>query len=245
MTWEDIPLIDQNGVIITYEVLYEPLQTFRGNIAEQRANTTNSSITLMDLEEFVNYSISVRGYTIVGPGIYSVAVTVMTQEDSKLSTSYIVIISEYKYRCFIQLQPLLPSMCNLRCSPPPPSMSLGRKSLQLGEMAISLHTKSCMNLWRHLVEPLDLRWSIQQISTLYLLDWKSMLTITSQSEPTPEWDLGLTVKKSQIKPSKTVSILALEYSNIIMILVTKDVPRYIRVFQSNHFNYLYSSCQSS
>ena len=83
VTWEDIPLIDQNGVIITYEVLYEPMEMFNGNITEQTINTTNRSITLMSLEEFVNYSISVRGYTIVGPGNYSVPVLVMTLEDGK------------------------------------------------------------------------------------------------------------------------------------------------------------------
>ena len=97
MTWEDIPLIDQNGIILTYEVLYEPLETFDGNITEQRVNTTNFSITQMDLEEFVDYSISVRGYTIVGPGNYSVPVVVMTQEDGILLYHYIA----DDYDCFI------------------------------------------------------------------------------------------------------------------------------------------------
>ena len=84
VTWENIPLIDQNGVIITYEIIYEPLETFCGNISEQKHNTTDLFATLMDLEEFVNYSISIRGYTIVGPGIYSVPIIVMTSEASKL-----------------------------------------------------------------------------------------------------------------------------------------------------------------
>ena len=85
VTWEEIPLIDQNGVIITYEVLYEPLETFRGNIAEQRLNRTDLFANLTDLEEFVNYSISIRGYTVVGPGNYSVPIVVMTSEASKFS----------------------------------------------------------------------------------------------------------------------------------------------------------------
>lgn len=87
VTWEDISLIDQNGVIILYEVLFEPLETFGGNISEQKHNTTDLFATLMDLEEFVNYNISIRGYTIVGPGIYSVPIVVMTSETSKLLTS--------------------------------------------------------------------------------------------------------------------------------------------------------------
>ena len=87
LTWEDILLIDQNGVFVTYEVLYEPLETFNGNITKQTVNTTNRFISLMDLEEFVNYSISVRGYTIVGPGNYSVPVLAMTLEDGKFNTT--------------------------------------------------------------------------------------------------------------------------------------------------------------
>lgn len=90
VTWEDIPLIDQNGVIVIYEVLYEPLETFNGNITEQTVNSTDLFINLMDLEEFINYSISVRGYTNVGPGNYSVPVLVMTLEDGKLITTRIL-----------------------------------------------------------------------------------------------------------------------------------------------------------
>ena len=90
VTWEDIPLIDQNGVIVIYEVLYEPLETFNGNITEQTVNSTDLFINLMDLEEFINYSISVRGYTNVGSGNYSVPVLVMTLEDGKLITTCIL-----------------------------------------------------------------------------------------------------------------------------------------------------------
>ena len=85
VTWDEIPLIDQNGIIITYEVFYEPLETFSGSITESSLNTSNVSAVLMNLEEFVNYSISVRGYTNEGPGNYSTPVIVMTLEDSKFS----------------------------------------------------------------------------------------------------------------------------------------------------------------
>ena len=83
VTWNEIPLIDQNGIIIEYEVLYEPLETFSGSIVESSLNTSNLSAELMNLEEFVNYSISVRGYTNQGPGNYSVPIFVMTLDDSK------------------------------------------------------------------------------------------------------------------------------------------------------------------
>ena len=74
-----------------YEVLYEPLETFNGNIAEQTVNTTNRFIILMGLEEFINYRTSVRGYTIVGPGNYSVPVIVKTLEDGKFYIVYVYI----------------------------------------------------------------------------------------------------------------------------------------------------------
>ena len=70
---------------MVYEVLYEPLETFNGNITDQKINTTTQFITLMGLEEFTNYSISVRGYTNVGPGNYSVPILAMTFEDGKFN----------------------------------------------------------------------------------------------------------------------------------------------------------------
>ena len=43
------------------------------------------SVLLMDLEEYVNYTISVRVYTSVGPGPDSEPVTVLANEDGKFS----------------------------------------------------------------------------------------------------------------------------------------------------------------
>ena len=73
VSWGPVPLIDQNGIITEYEVMYEPLETFNGSIETQTANVSGSdmTITLTGLEEFVNYSISVRAYTSVGAGPYS------------------------------------------------------------------------------------------------------------------------------------------------------------------------------
>ena len=78
--WDEVPAIDQNGIITMYEVMYTPLNTFGGQIS---ANTTNVSeselmVTLSYLQEFVNYSISVRAYTSVGPGRESDAVIELT-----------------------------------------------------------------------------------------------------------------------------------------------------------------------
>ena len=86
MRWEEVPAIDQNGIVIEYEVLFEPLETFGGQLmSETLINSTELFICLVELQEFVNYSISVRAYTSAGPGLYSERILAMTQEDSNLS----------------------------------------------------------------------------------------------------------------------------------------------------------------
>jgi hypothetical protein len=81
--WEEIPVFDQNGIIIAYEILYEPLDTFDGLIGIEAVNTTNTLITISDLQEFTGYNISVRAYTSAGLGPYSDIITDMTPEDGK------------------------------------------------------------------------------------------------------------------------------------------------------------------
>ena len=80
MSWTEVPEIDQNGIITQYEVMYEPLMTFGGHTT---VNTTNLSITLMDLQEYLEYNISVRAYTSVGPGPYSVGIVNTSFVDGK------------------------------------------------------------------------------------------------------------------------------------------------------------------
>ena len=77
--WIEVLEIDQNGIITHYEVTCEPLTTF-DIIGTLTLTTTNTSIALMDLEEYVEYSISVRAYTSVGPGPYGLT-SAMTFED--------------------------------------------------------------------------------------------------------------------------------------------------------------------
>ena len=80
VSWEEVAEIDRRGIITEYEVMYEPLMTF-GELTTLTVNTTNLSITLMNLEEYVEYNISVRAYTSVGPGPYSVGIAGRTFED--------------------------------------------------------------------------------------------------------------------------------------------------------------------
>ena len=83
VSWDEVPAIDQNGIIILYEVQYEPLMTFGGQLMTMTMNTSNTSIVLGGLQEYVEYNISVRAYTSVGSGPFSPAVDNRTFEDGK------------------------------------------------------------------------------------------------------------------------------------------------------------------
>ena len=84
--WEEVPAIDQNGVITMYEIQFEPLETFGGQITSDTVNTSDGSVLMIltGLEEYVEYNISVRAYTSVGPGPYSDGVVERTDTDSEL-----------------------------------------------------------------------------------------------------------------------------------------------------------------
>ena len=81
--WEEVPAIDRSGIIINYEVRFEPLQ-FTAELSTGTINTPDLSVTITGLEEYVEYNISVRAYTSVGPGPYSGPVTERIQEDGKI-----------------------------------------------------------------------------------------------------------------------------------------------------------------
>ena len=83
VSWEEVPIIDRNGDITIYEVQYEPLETFGGQISTSTVNTSMLFINLTDLQEFVDYIISVRAYTSAGSGPYSDGVVERTDTDGK------------------------------------------------------------------------------------------------------------------------------------------------------------------
>ena len=85
VTWEEVPAIDENGVITMYEVEYMPLKTFNGQIATDSVTVdpTLLNTTLTGLEEYVDYNISVRAFTSVGPGPYSDGMVERTLEDGR------------------------------------------------------------------------------------------------------------------------------------------------------------------
>ena len=70
---------------MAYEITSTPLENFTGDIGINSTNVSGSdlSIYLVGLQEYVNYSIQVRAYTIEGSGPYSNTVIQLTPEDSK------------------------------------------------------------------------------------------------------------------------------------------------------------------
>ena len=84
VTWDPVPEIDRNGIITQYEVEFN--QSTFNEISTSNLTTTNGSqlmVELEGLEEYVEYSVRVRAYTSVGPGLFSVAVVKRTLEDGE------------------------------------------------------------------------------------------------------------------------------------------------------------------
>ena len=69
---------------MVHEIQYEPLTTYGGSIEVMTLFTsTVGEETLTGLQEFTEYTISVRAYTSVGPGPYSEEVTNRTFQDGE------------------------------------------------------------------------------------------------------------------------------------------------------------------
>ena len=90
VTWERVLAIDENGIIINYEVRFEPLE-FTETLSTSSVNTSDLTVVIRNLQEYVQYNISVRAYTIVGPGPYSDPVTERTLEDRKLVSTCLIL----------------------------------------------------------------------------------------------------------------------------------------------------------
>lgn len=88
VSWDEVPQIDQNGIITIYEILYEPQETFGGVIMSMQTNVSGTSLLLSGLEEFVVYSVSVRAYTRLGPGPYSETIFGQTLNNCELHSAH-------------------------------------------------------------------------------------------------------------------------------------------------------------
>ena len=89
VSWMMLQCQDFHGNIIMHEVRYTTSDF--GDSVDLALNTSSgneTSLQVVGLEEFTNYTIEVRAYTAVGPGPYSDSIYVQTLSDSK----YIVCI---------------------------------------------------------------------------------------------------------------------------------------------------------
>ena len=84
--------MDRNGNITQYEVIYEPLVTFGGELMTMISTTDSSTfdILLQKLQEYIEYNITIRAFTSVGPGPLSSANIIRTDEDGKFIIALII-----------------------------------------------------------------------------------------------------------------------------------------------------------
>ena len=85
VAWAMVSWMEQNGAIVMYEVMTISLEDSGVAIVMKTVNVSESVqfVDVMELEEYVSYNISVRAYTSVGAGPYSVVETVRTLQDRK------------------------------------------------------------------------------------------------------------------------------------------------------------------
>ena len=89
--WDEVPPFNRNGLILFYEVLY--CSTL--NCTEMSVNTTDATtfnLTLDNLEEFTDYNITVRAYTVIGAGESTTAIVVTTLVKRKLLACVMYIV---------------------------------------------------------------------------------------------------------------------------------------------------------
>ncbi|XP_034045235.1 receptor-type tyrosine-protein phosphatase delta-like isoform X3 [Thalassophryne amazonica] len=78
LAWKSVPLIEQNGKIVTYSVLYKDINS-RGNASEVLVAAPESSVLLEGLSADTVYQVRVCALTAVGAGPYSPSVQFRTQ----------------------------------------------------------------------------------------------------------------------------------------------------------------------
>ena len=78
VSWTEVEPINQNGVIIQYEIMYNSSFELEGSVF---TNGSTLMVIITGLEEDTDFNVSVRAYTSVGPGPFSVGVMKKTEED--------------------------------------------------------------------------------------------------------------------------------------------------------------------
>jgi len=87
--WGDVPAADQNGVILSYTVTYKALPD--GSPQTKVVSSPTTEVTLTDLNEYTNYSITVFASTIRGGGLVSDPTFFVTAQESKFHSLFFVV----------------------------------------------------------------------------------------------------------------------------------------------------------
>ena len=79
--WNEVPAVDQNGVILTYTIIYQSLTTKANgsvtvNYPELQKNVTH-------LQDYINYSVRVFASTKKGNGPASEPIVVITDQEGE------------------------------------------------------------------------------------------------------------------------------------------------------------------
>ena len=84
VSWEEVPVIQQNGIITKYTITYRSLtENHNGNV-EVTGSPPALTVEITGLREYVEYSIMVFASTAKGNGPHSSPVEVVsTDQDSK------------------------------------------------------------------------------------------------------------------------------------------------------------------
>ena len=91
ITWNPPPSIDQNGLVISYTI-FHPSNLFTSVISQQTTYPVpiptypamgNIVFTIVNLEEFVNYDISIRANTVASGPTTTPPMTVQTMQAGK------------------------------------------------------------------------------------------------------------------------------------------------------------------
>ena len=69
--WEPVPLIDRNGIITHYEVVFNQSTIDTLRQSDSSFNDTELSATVGPLQPFIDYTLSVRAFTSVGAGPFN------------------------------------------------------------------------------------------------------------------------------------------------------------------------------
>ena len=85
VSWGQVPLLDQNGNIVSYTVTYTSSRT--GSKETSNVNASANQTTLAGLNEHTGYRITVFASTAKGGGVESTPIEVITEEDSKFKNA--------------------------------------------------------------------------------------------------------------------------------------------------------------